>query len=50
MKADISIRDGDVVVKFPRRSHNPIIKSAELDKVPSTISWLGNRKMLFEFR
>ncbi|RLB78555.1 MAG: transposase [Deltaproteobacteria bacterium] len=50
MKADVSVRDGDIVVKFPRRSHNPIIKSAELDKVPSTISWLGNRKMLFEFR
>jgi len=50
MKADVSVRDGNIVVKFPRRSYNPIIKSAELDKVPSTISWLGNRKMFFEFR
>jgi transposase len=50
MKADISIRDGDIVVKFSRRAHNPIIKSAQLDKAPSTISWLGNRKMRFEFR
>jgi transposase len=50
MKADVTIRDGDIIVKFPRRAHNPIIKSAQLDKVPSTISWLGNRKMLFEFR
>jgi hypothetical protein len=50
MKADVSIRDGDIVVKFPRRAHNPIIKSAQLDKAPSTISWLGDRKMLFEFR
>ncbi len=50
MKADISIRDGDIVVKFSRRAHNPIIKSAQLDKAPSAISWLGNRKMRFEFR
>ena len=50
MKADVTIRDGDIIVKFPRRAHNPIIKSAQLDKEPSTISWLGNRKMLFEFR
>ena len=50
MKADISLRDGNILVKFPRRSHNPIIKSAELDKAPSTISWLGHRKIRFEFR
>jgi transposase len=50
MKADVVIRDGNIVVKFPRRAHNPVIKSAQLDKAPSTISWLGNRRMLFEFR
>ena len=50
MKADVVIRDGNIVVKFPRRSHNPIIKSAQLDKVPTSISWLGNRKMFFEFK
>jgi len=49
MKADVVIRDSDIVVKFPRRAHNPIIKSAQLDKA-SNISWLGNRKILFEFR
>ena len=50
MKADVAIRDGDIIVKFPRRAHNPIIKAAQLDKAPSNISWLGNRRMLFEFR
>ena len=50
MKADVGIRDGEIVVRFPRRAHNPIIKSAQLDKKPSTISWLGDRKMRFEFR
>ena len=49
MKADLAIRDGDIIVKFPRRAHNPIIKAAQLDKEPVPISWLGNRKMLFQF-
>jgi len=50
MKADVAIRDGNILVKFPRRAHNPIIKSAQLDKAPPAISWLGNRRMLFEFK
>jgi len=50
MKADVAIKDGNIIVKFPRRAHNPIIKSALLVEEPSTISWLGNRKMLFEFK
>jgi transposase len=49
MKADIVIR-GDVIrVKFPRRSHNPIIKTALLDKKATRISWLGNKRLQFEF-
>ena len=50
MKADVAIREGDIIVKFPRRAHNPIVKSAQLDKTPCTISWLGDRRMRFEFR
>jgi hypothetical protein len=50
MKADVKMKHGDIIVKFPRRAHNPIIKAAQLDKVPADISWLGNRKILFEFR
>lgn len=50
MKAEVAIRNGNIIVKFPRRAHNPIIKAAQLDKVPCEISWLGKRKMIFEFR
>jgi len=49
MRADILI-SGDVIrVKFPRRSHNPIIKAAQLDKKATSISWLGNKRLQFEF-
>jgi transposase len=49
MKADILIRDDVIEVKFPRRSHNPIIKAARLDKKSIPISWLGNRRLQFKF-
>jgi hypothetical protein len=50
MNADVAIRDSDIIVKFSRRAHNPIVKSAQLDETPCTISWLGDRKKRFEFR
>jgi transposase len=50
MKADIVIEGNDIIVTFPRRSHNPIIKAVQLDKRTTPISWLGNRNMLFKFR
>ena len=50
MKADIVIEGNDIIVIFPRRAHNPIIKAAQLDKTPTPISWLGNRRMLYKFR
>jgi transposase len=50
MKADIFIKGNDIIVKFPRRSHNPIIKAAQLDQIPTPISWLGNRRIVYEFR
>ena len=50
MKADIVLKGEEVIVKFPRRAHNPIIKAAKLDRTPMPISWLGNRKIIYEFR
>jgi transposase len=50
MKCQISVKGDVIVVKFPRRSHNPIIKAAQLDKTAPPISWLGNRRLQFEFR
>lgn len=50
MKCQISVKGDVIVVKFPRRSHNPIIKAAQLDKTALPISWLGNRRLQFEFR
>jgi transposase len=50
MKCQISVQGDVLVVKFSRRSHNPILKAAQLDKTAPRISWLGNRRLQFEFR
>jgi len=44
-----SPQSGSFACKFPRRSHNPIIKAAQLDKKATSISWLGNKRLQFEF-
>jgi hypothetical protein len=49
MNADILVRGDRIRVKFPRRSHNPIIKASKFDKQAPSISWLGNRHLQFEF-
>ena len=49
MKAEIIVRGDIIIAKFPRRSHNPIMRAAQLDKHAPSISWLGNRHLQFEF-
>ena len=40
---------GRLVVSFDRRSHNPILREARLDRDPPQIPWLGNRRLEFVF-
>ena len=46
----VSIESGRrVVVCFDRRSHNPILHEARLDKDSTKIPWLGNRRLEFVY-
>jgi hypothetical protein len=45
----VTVRDEEIVVKFERRSHNPIIAQARLDQEAVTIPWLQNKRLRFEF-
>lgn len=38
-----------IVVRFDRRSHNPILREAHLDKDCPPIPWLGNRRLEFVY-
>jgi hypothetical protein len=38
-----------VIVRFDKRSHNPILREAALDREPAPIPWLDNRRIEFQF-
>jgi hypothetical protein len=46
----VSIQNDRVVVGFDRRSHNPILREAALDRDSLPIPWLGQRKIEFTYR
>jgi hypothetical protein len=49
MPAKISVQGDEVKVKYPLRAHTPVLRAAGLDKWIPRISWLGNRKLTFEW-
>jgi hypothetical protein len=47
-----AIRIGEdwIRVTFERRSHNPILREAALDREPIAVPWWGGRRLVFAFR
>jgi len=39
----------ELVVRFEKRSHNPILREAALDREPTPIPWLGGQRIRFVF-
>jgi hypothetical protein len=37
-------------VRFPRRAHNPVLRAIDWTNLPDRVSWLGNRRLRFEWR
>jgi hypothetical protein len=45
----VEIKQETIEVRFDKRSHNPVINEAALDRDPRRIPWLGNRSVKFVF-
>ena len=45
----VPIQHDRVIVRFDRRCHNPILREAALDRDPTPIPWLGQRKIEFAY-
>jgi hypothetical protein len=45
----VETEEGRVVVRFDRRSHNPVLREAALDSEPCRVPWLGNRLISFQY-
>ena len=46
----VTIRPDRLTIAFDRRSHNPILREASLDRDSLPIPWLGQRKVEFTYR
>lgn len=47
--ADITITEAQVVVKFQKRAHNPLLIAAGFDKTNVVIPWLGGKRLRLVF-
>src|SRR3954469_5715666 len=41
--ADITIGEQEIVVRFQKRAHDPLLVAAEIDKTDAVIPWLGGK-------
>jgi hypothetical protein len=46
----VTVQPDRVTVAFDRRSHNPIVREAALDRDAPPIPWLGGRRIVFTYR
>ena len=49
-KADITIKNGELTVIYPRRAHNPILRAVPWHRLPKSISWLDSVNLNLKFR
>ena len=45
----VKVEEERIVVRLDRRSHNPILREAALDRDVPPIPWLGNRRLCFSY-
>jgi hypothetical protein len=47
--AGITIGEEEIVVRFQKRAHNPLLVAAEIDETNAAIPWLGGKRLRFVF-
>jgi len=47
--ASVEITEGDLVVRFQKRAHSPLLFAAGFDKTESAVPWLGNKRLRLIF-
>lgn len=49
-KGQVNLTADRLVVTFPRRAHNPIMRNAPWHRLPTNVSWLGDAKLELKFK
>jgi hypothetical protein len=47
--ATLAISEEELIVRFQKRAHNPLLIAAGFDKMDSPIPWLGGKKLRIIF-
>ncbi|MBM4137780.1 MAG: transposase [Nitrospira sp.] len=47
--AQISIEKEEILVRFQKRAHNPLLKAAGFEEIETPIPWIGNKILRFIF-
>lgn len=48
-KGTVRLTDTEIIVTYPRRAHNPVLRNIPWQRLPQQVSWLDNRKLTFRF-
>lgn len=49
-KANITVKNGELTVTYPRRAHNSILRAVPWHRLPKSISWLDSINLNLKFR
>ena len=47
--AGITITEGEVVVNYQKRAHNPLLLAAGFDQTDGVVPWLGKKRLRLVF-
>ena len=48
-KGSVTVKDNNLVIKYPKRAHNPILRAVPWQRLPQKIPWLGDSQLVFKF-
>lgn len=44
-KGQVTVTGDEILVRYPRRAHNPLLRAVPWNTLPERVSWLGNRRL-----
>jgi len=48
-KVNLSVKEGEVIITYPRRAHNPILRAVPWHRLPQLLSWFDGTKITLKF-
>jgi len=49
-KGNIEVKNGEIIVTYPKRAHNPVLRSVDWSRLPQELPWLNNAKLTLRFQ